>query len=334
MLCAATLLAATVFAVASPVVAGRGPHAGGWKTQRASPGLGPKGACPKASGTLAPGRQLTFVYRVQRPFDVELLGEMRAARPGKLPIRTRDVFMVSAHHTSAAWASEMVARLRNRRILSGELFRCNRISTLNGVGTDGRVAREDDYRLGGNSRVWSLAPNWERPVFNRAYPDSAGSDNVDSEPEWSPHYERNVDRIKPRVQHIHGLGKKAGAVITGWRNRGAAWRYARLAKRTGLAFQIVELQEECLKGPDNFARRARTLMGMYRNAGVPTSTLGAEISFSTHPGTTSLHNDVTPERAARCTAAAYRARMRGFFLFAHPRGLRAYFAALPARIRS
>jgi hypothetical protein len=267
------------------------------------------------------------MYRVQRPFDAELLGEMRANSPNRLPIRSQDMFAIQSRGSAGAYASEMAWRLSNPSILSGELFRCNRNTALTGVGASSNaVARESAFKLLDDSRVQSTLLDWEQPMWRYAY---------GSSPAWSKLMGTNAKRIKSRTSTIHSNGKLAGAVITAWRNRGPrAWDYGVLARRAGLDYSILQTQEDCKIGLDRFATRAHRLLHMYRAAGVPTSSLGMEIAFSENPGSTAPKNDVTPQRAAACTRVAYNEGVKGFFLWAHPRGLTGYFAALPPSIRS
>jgi hypothetical protein len=317
LLSAALILGVTVFAGSSP--------AHRWVSARATPGL-EHGPCPAPGARLGLARRAaTFVFRVQQPFDVELLGRIRAHRRRDLPTKNRDVFLVRARGKGAGEASEMISRLRNTSLLSGEQFVCNRIATLTGVRTDGAIPREDLYNQAGSPRVWGVFPDWERRLWHLSYP---------STPQWSSRFFVNLRRIRSRAEGIRSRGKHAGVVITGWRYQGPhPWKYGRLAKRARLAGGIIQTQGECQMSPSRFAHRARRLLTQYRNAGVSRAKLAMQVSFAARPGSTPLPHDVTPNRAARCTRAAWAAGVRTFLLWAYPRSLGAYFASLPDWIR-
>ena len=166
LIVATVLLAVCLAIAAANALAGSDPHAGNWATLPAIPGLGPQGTCPDQGSKLVPGSDLTLIYRVQRPFDAELLGEMKAEAQAKLPFRSQDIFMVQSRGTAGAYASEMVSRLTNPDILSGELFRCNRVFSLTGVGASATAAaRESAFKLMDDSRVQATTIDWEKPLW-------------------------------------------------------------------------------------------------------------------------------------------------------------------------
>jgi hypothetical protein len=321
---AATALLTAMVIVGASVLAGSSP-ARKWIAARAKPGFEHNGPCPAPAGRLGVAKRATFVYRVQQPYDVELYGRIRAHNRRQLPIKDRDVFMVRARGKGAGEAREMISRLRNTSLLSGELYHCNRIVTLTGVRTDGAIPREDLYNQAGNSRVWGVMPDWERRLWHLSYPTS---------PQWSDRFVTNLRRIKWRSQGVRARGKHTGVVITGWRYRGPrAWKYGRLANRAHLDGEIVQTQGECQGSVSRFRHRAHVLLGQFRRAGVGRSRLSMQVSFAKNAGGTSLPHDVSPQRAAACTRAAYAAGVRTFLLWAYPPYLPAYFAALPDYIR-
>jgi hypothetical protein len=274
---------------------------------------------------LGGANRATFVYRAQQPYDVELFARIKAHRPSDLPSRDRDLFMVRARGDEADRAGPVTNHLRDTSWLSGQLFQCNRIIALTGVRTDGTIPNEDVYNQAGNSRVWGIFPDWERPLWHLSYPDG---------PEWSDDFGTNVRRISSRAEGIRAREKRSGVVITGWRYRGPnAWQYGRLAKRAGLDGQVIQTQGECQMSPDRFRHRAARLLEQYRNAGVGKAKLAMQVSFAEDPASTPLPHDVSPARAARCTRAAYAAGVRTFLLWAYPRSVDGYFAALPDYIR-
>ncbi len=317
-MCALTLLVGASLLVSSS-------PAHKWKASRAKPGLEHKGPCAAPPEHIGVGNHATFAYRVQQPFDVELLGRLRAHYPRRFPNRDRDIFLVRARGKGAGEANEMISRLRNTELLSGEMFACNRIATLTGVRTDGAIPREDLYNEAGNTRVWGVLPDWERRLWHLSYPRS---------PQWSNDFNTTVRRIQSRSQGIQGRGKHPGVVITGWRYRGPnAWKYGRLARAARLDAQVIQTQGECQMSPGRFAHRARRLLDQYKGAGVGRSRLAMQVSFSANAGQTSLPHDVSPQRAAACTRAAYAAGVRSFLLWAYPRVIDEYFRALPDYIR-
>jgi hypothetical protein len=321
---AAALAAAAAIAAAGALVP---PGAGAqeWTPTAARPGYEHDGPCPAAADRLGLASPATFVYRVQQPFDIELFARIRAHRRRDLPAADRDVFLVRARGEKADRAGEMISRLKDESLLSGELFHCNRIATLTGVRTDGEIPDEDVYNVAEDPRLWGIFPDWERPLWQYSYPVA---------PSWSDDFDTNVRRIRVRAQGIGSRDRQPGVVITGWRYRGPnAWHYGRLAKRAGLRGQIIQTQSECQMSPDQFALRASRLLDQYRRAGVGRSKLAMQVSFAKDPESTSLPHDVTPQRAASCTEAAYAAGVRSFLLWAYPPYLEEYFAALPDYIR-
>jgi hypothetical protein len=326
------LLLATAAAVAALALTAASAQGDIWQPEPAR-GVGPQGPCPQPAARLAPNRDFTFVYRLQRAWDVELMANEAADHPAQLPIADRDLFMVRARGDSADWSTEMLDHLGDPAMLSGELFRCNRVVSLTGARAAPGIAGERFDRLAGDPRVWGVAPDWERPMFRLAYPDTPGQDAADPEPEWTHDFGANVGRLGQRAGGIHGTGKRAGAVVTGAHARNA-WDFGRLAKLSGLDYQVVQIQGDCLRSPQAFGDRAHRLLHEYRAAGLRTSSLAIEVSFSSNPGATAWPADVTPQRAARCTRAAYAAGARGVLLWAQPDVLDEYFAALPDSIRA
>ncbi len=328
---AAVLLGAAILAAGVTLAAPGAAGAAIWQPQPAR-GVGPLGSCPAAPPRLAPNRNFTLIYRVQRSWDVELLANERADQPQSVPIADRDLFMVRARGDSAASGAEMLDHLTDPALLSGELFRCNRIVSLTGARTDPGIANEQFARLADDSRVWGVAPDWERPMFRLAYPDSAGSDSADPEPEWTHDFATNVARLGERSAGIRQAGRRSGAVVTGAHARNA-WDFGRLARGAGLGFETVQIQGDCLSGAAAFGSRTRHLVHEFRAAGLAASNLAVEVSFSSDPGATAWPADVTPQRAARCTRAAYDAGARAVLLWSQPDLLPSYFATLPDRIR-
>jgi hypothetical protein len=328
-----TARVATLIAVAAAACASIGAgfaSAAIWNPEPAR-GIGPVGECPAPSARLAPNRAFTLIYRLQGTWDVERLGNMRADQPATLPIRDRDVFLVRARAESAGTAGDIVDHLTDPGILSGELFRCHRRVSLTGAHTD---PGNGEYfnRLGGDPRMWGVAPDWERPFFRLAYPDTAGHDVDDPEPEWTHDFGTTVERLGSRAASIHASGRRAGAVITGAHRRNG-WDFGLLAKRARFDYQVVQIQPSCVDAVQDFASRSRELLRMYRANGIPTSRLGVEVSFAQDPAATPWGGDVTAGRAARCTKAAYDVGIRAVLLWAQPEVLDEYFAALPDYIR-
>jgi hypothetical protein len=226
----------------------------------------------------------------------------------------------------------MLDHLTDPAMLSGELFHCNRVISLTGARTAPGISTEYFKRLAGDPRVWGVAPDWERPMYRLAYPDSPGPDAVDPEPEWTHDFATTAGRLAQRASRIRASGRRAGAVVTGAHARNA-WDFGGLAKRTGLNYEVVQIQGDCVAGPNAFGAHARQLVHEYRAAGLPASNLAVEVSFSANPAATGWPADVTPQRAARCTRAAYAAGARSVLLWAQPDLLDEYFAALPDWIR-
>lgn len=283
--------------------------------------------CDTPGGSaLNPGGRFTAIYRVQRPYDVELLGRKAADTPAQFPLKDRDLTMVRARGDQAHWADDMVSRLTDLSLLSGEMFNCNRILSMTGVRPDDAVPQENAYRLAGNSRVWAVVPDWEKLMWDFAYGRSA--------PYWSGDYTTNVNRVRHRVSTIDQYGKHSGVVMTGWRHRGPnAWNYGGFHKRTGIDLNIVQLQEECQISNSRLLQRISRLKRQYRMAGVPLSRLSVEVSFSNSPRSTPLPHDVVPSRAANCVRVGYAAGIKTWLLWNHPSDLDEFYGALPDYIR-
>jgi hypothetical protein len=279
---------------------------------------------------LAPGHRFTLVFRVQVPYDVERLAAIHSRNPQRLPVEERDVFMVRARGEHADEAPLMVSRLKDPTLLSGQEFRCNRISALTGDRADQAIPQEYAGNLADDARVWSVGPDWERFVYQLGYPDTPGDDAIDPEPEWSSDFDTNVERLGVLAQDIHNHGKLIGPAIAGPLGR---WDYGQLALQAGLDHQLVQTQQACVTGTDAFTARARRLIQQYRDARLRISNLAMEVSFSEDPAATSIPGDVTPQQAADCVSAAYAAGARGFLLWAQPAILPKFFAALPDSIR-
>jgi hypothetical protein len=327
LLATATLIAVWAVAGAGRASAGASdPGAGnllGWASE---PARGLVHECSPQPDTLSPGGKFSAIYRVQRPYDVEQLGVKAADTPAQFPLKDRDLVMVRARGNNAQWADDMVSRLSDLSLLSGEMFDCNRIISMTGVRADGSVPKEYAYKLANDQRVWGVVPDWERLTWHFAY----GS----STPYWSGDYNKNISRISQRVDAIDSYRKKSGVVVTGWRHRGPnAWNYGGLQKRSGIDLQIIQLQEECQYSPSRVADRITRIKHQYRMAGVPLSKLAIEVSFAKNPGSTALPHDVVPSRAASCVRAGYAKGIHAWLLWAGPSDLDEFYAALPDYIR-
>jgi hypothetical protein len=319
----ALLSACVAIALTGPLPASRG-HSHNWTLEPAR-GIGPQGPCPAPSGDLNPGGALTFLYRLQIPFDAERFGMLRANNPGAYPVRSNDVFLVRARTHLYGLAPTIFKGLTDAARLSGEQFRCNRITAWTGSRATRGLAREYAYNSAGDPRVWGVSPDWERPFFRLAYPDGS--------PRWRHHFGTNVRRLRELARGIHRRGRSAGAVVTGAHAGIKPWDWGLLAKKARLDWQIVQIQPSCVNAVRLFKNRARNLVGEYRRAGIPLTRLGVEVSFSENPGATRWKGDVSAGRAASCVRAAYRVGVRGFLLWAQPTSLDEFFVALPDSLR-
>ncbi len=328
------MLACTAAVVVLGVIVGAGsanagasdPSSGNLLGWASAPARGLAHQCDPPSKNLNGSGHFTAIYRVQRPYDVEQMGVKAAGTPARFPVKDRDLVLVRARGDQANWADDMVSRLKDLSLLSGEMFDCNRVISMTGVRPDEAVPQENAYRLAGDSRVWAVVPDWERLMWGYAYGRSA--------PYWSGDYNTNVRRIRTRVNAIDSYGKRSGVVVTGWRHRGPnAWNYGGLHKRSGIDMQIIQLQEECQFSPSRVADRVRRIKHQYRVAGVPVSKLAIEVSFSKNPGSTPLPHDVVPGRAASCVRAGYANGIKTWLLWAGPSDLDEFYGALPDYIR-
>lgn len=272
------------------------------------------GLTPSGGGTAA----YTMGVRVNQHSDVAAIESAIGSR-----ILPRDVFVVNTEFAGSDTASweRTVSELKDR-------FSCNRVATLNGLGT--RPGRAGDMlALAGHPDVDAVLLDWEPDTW-------AGS----GQGAWSAELEANLGRISERLRSL-SQRLRAGETRMGLvPDYLPAWDYGRTARVVAelnreldpehRGYQVVQTQPNCgspsapgpLIGP-----LAAELRRQYRPLAelVSTDHLGFEIAFDTdpNPNASETVERVGPEQAARCTDEILSAGGGAVLYWAAPDALRA-----------
>jgi len=296
-------------AIAFVVIGGDAPGEG------ASCGSIPEaGLTPSGTGASA----FTMGIRVNQAGDVsEIESELGPH------VLSRDVFVINTEYpgSDAAGWSSTVSRIRER-------FPCNRIATLNGLGT--RPDRPGYmHALAGSEDVDAILLDWEPDTWADA-----------GQGEWSAELESNLGRISERLRTL-----SKGLTATETRmglvpDYLPPWDYGRTARVVAelnreldpehRGYQVVQTQPNCgspsaagpLIGP-----LAAELRNQYRPISelVSTEHLGFEIAFDTtpNPNASEAVERIGPEQAARCSQQVLAAGGAGILYWASPDAMKA-----------
>ena len=293
-----------------------------------------------------PAARFTMLLRVNKPRNIDQLAQLQADR-GQL--RARDIFVVNTRFggSSPEKAREIVSRLTRS-------FPCNRIVTLNGLGSDPRRPGYA-FALADSPHLWAVLLDWEHRDWRRARATNSGLSR------WKRRFGRALKRLRARSgdlarnlkrnrQRVGGGARRVGAVPTYYHD----WHYGRIArvldqrsrrfgKRRG-GIQVVATQETCrkqrLRGRrrgGKAARKERALKRMRPAAGRlhrhygkfsrKRRNLAFQVSFSDRAKAKRRLpiRSVNEGRAARCIRAGLRGGGGAFLLWASPDSVRALF---------
>jgi hypothetical protein len=272
------------------------------------------GLAPAGEGAAA----FTMGLRVNQPADVAAIESELGSR-----VLTRDVFVVNTEFPGSnadAW-SGVVAEVRKR-------FPCNRIATLNGLGT--RPDRPGYmHALAGQQDVDAILLDWE--------PDTWADTGRGA---WTPELEANLGRIAGRMnelsEDLKGTATRMGLVP----DYVPPWDYGRTGRVIAelnreldsehRGYQVVQTQPNCgspaapgpLIGP-----LAAQLRRQYRPIAelVSTEHLGFEIAFdsSPDPHASEAVERIGPAQAASCSTQILGAGGAAILYWASPAALRA-----------
>jgi hypothetical protein len=250
-------------------------------------------------------------------------------------IRDRDVFVINTQHprTSAKRQELMIHQLADE-------FPCNRIYSLNGLGTN---PAQPSYFLAlkDNDDVDGILVDWEKTSFADA-----------GKGKWSDDLKTNLPRIATNLRRLDKQLASTDTKIGLSPQYERAWNYGRTAKvlagvnlersRTDFGAQIVQTQPTCgdpdSPGPE-LGTLSKKLIGDYRaqigdKVGKDKKLtqdlmrhLGFQIAFDTHPNPnapkTMPVERLGPKQAARCSHEVLDAGGLSILYWAKPDAVRA-----------
>jgi hypothetical protein len=289
---------------------------------------GDPAGCPATPFQLAPkggpGARFTMLIRVNKPRNVNQYAELQSTY-GQL--RARDIFVVNTRWkgSTAALQQGIVSRLR-------EEFPCNRMITLNGLGSD---PRRPGFALSliDSPHPWGVLLDWERRDWGRA---RATNHRLSR---WKQRFGRSLNRLSSVVGRV---AQRVQPAVTGIERVGAVpsffgdWHYGRIARmldrrnrrfghRRG-GIQVVATQASCMKrraGQKGMRSTAGRLYREYRRTHRKRRNLAVQISFS-DGGRARRHvpiRAINESRAASCLRAALAGSAGAVLFWASPQSM-------------
>jgi hypothetical protein len=158
------------------------------------------------------------------------------------------------------------------------------------------IAYPDEIKTGLALGKWvsGIAIDWETQTFNH----SQG---------WS------VDKLTMHANNIRKHGKQP-SVVPWWPG---SFNDGHIVKKSGLAYDLAQIQNQCVVSADAFASAARGLLQNFAKNGLSARDIGFEISSSSFDY---APNHTGVDRSARCTRKAYGKGARAIYLYGngHP----------------